>query len=391
MELESNLADLRALIFYSVLLLSLLIQCFIYIVTASHEIRQVLHYMLVDPPVAIVGISNWALDSSKMNRAVCLQRPEPSINDFMMTSREIIEGESSSQQLSAESEAPPEQDNDTPPPSQPLRRQNSFTVAPWLVSLARTFHELYTNQKAILSSHRDLIGMRDYYALLKHVRAGTSTGLGGGMGQLTLELLCEAVFRNFGAKPSSLAAILGNFVKSCLPDEWAGLEASIHTMGLTNSPQYIPRIKLIVDNLASASAAAASSGGGSSGSVRHLMILSSGGGDAALHLMFGRGVISEETADVLVGSRFKDDLHELHLIQQINQVRASVYYLQYNRGSQHSLYLCITCMSPLVVGQEDHGRRSNCGAAEPRCHLRILVRCPQPALRYSNRSRHWGE
>ena len=35
---------------------------------------KVLHSMLVDPPIAIVGVSNWALDSSKMNRAILLQR-----------------------------------------------------------------------------------------------------------------------------------------------------------------------------------------------------------------------------------------------------------------------------------------------------------------------------
>ena len=28
---------------------------------------KVLHYMLVDPPVAIVGLSNWVLDSSKVH------------------------------------------------------------------------------------------------------------------------------------------------------------------------------------------------------------------------------------------------------------------------------------------------------------------------------------
>ncbi len=27
---------------------------------------KVLHYMLVDPPIGIVGLSNWALDSSKV-------------------------------------------------------------------------------------------------------------------------------------------------------------------------------------------------------------------------------------------------------------------------------------------------------------------------------------
>ena len=46
--------------------------------------------MLLDPTIAIVGISNWALDSSKMNRAVCLQRPEPSEADIMLTGHRVF-------------------------------------------------------------------------------------------------------------------------------------------------------------------------------------------------------------------------------------------------------------------------------------------------------------
>ena len=45
---------------------------------------KVLHEVLVDSPVAIVGISNWALDPAKMNRAVCLRRPEPKENDLQV-------------------------------------------------------------------------------------------------------------------------------------------------------------------------------------------------------------------------------------------------------------------------------------------------------------------
>ena len=51
---------------------------------------KVLHGILVDPPIAIVGISNWALDAAKMNRAVCLQRPEPKASDLQATGEAIV-------------------------------------------------------------------------------------------------------------------------------------------------------------------------------------------------------------------------------------------------------------------------------------------------------------
>jgi len=46
---------------------------------------KVLHAILVDPPIAVVGLSNWLLDPAKMNRAICLQRTEPSEMEIQVT------------------------------------------------------------------------------------------------------------------------------------------------------------------------------------------------------------------------------------------------------------------------------------------------------------------
>ena len=43
-----------------------------------------------DLPYAVVGISNWALDSSKMNRAIVLSRPDPDKNDLEETANAIV-------------------------------------------------------------------------------------------------------------------------------------------------------------------------------------------------------------------------------------------------------------------------------------------------------------
>jgi hypothetical protein len=42
---------------------------------------------------------------------------------------------------------------------------------------------------------------------------------------------------------------------------------------------------------------------------------------SALPVMFGCGLLSEAEALVLIGSEFKDDMSELHLVQQINQIK----------------------------------------------------------------------
>jgi E3 ubiquitin-protein ligase RNF213 len=228
---------------------------------------KVLHYMLVNPPIAIVGLSNWALDSSKMNRAVCLQRPEPSAEDIMFTGQNIV-GTTCSDDGSA---------------SNSLGRSQ---FQPWLMSLARAFHALYSDQKRFFGPHsRNFIGMRDYYSLLKYLRDKVSTSIDP-------ETLALAVARNFGGRPDAMPSVLELFHKSCFNNS-------------VPCPPCPPALDLIQKNL-------------SSSSSRHLMILSAN--DAALQLLVGCNILDPSTTTVLVGSRFKDDLHELHIIQQINQV-----------------------------------------------------------------------
>jgi hypothetical protein len=51
---------------------------------------KVLHQILVNPPVAVVGVSNWTLDRAKMNRAILLSRPEPSVLDMRFTASKSL-------------------------------------------------------------------------------------------------------------------------------------------------------------------------------------------------------------------------------------------------------------------------------------------------------------
>jgi hypothetical protein len=48
----------------------------------SAQPLKILHGLLDQPDVSFVGISNWMLDSSKMNRAITLFRMLPSLNDL---------------------------------------------------------------------------------------------------------------------------------------------------------------------------------------------------------------------------------------------------------------------------------------------------------------------
>ena len=56
---------------------------------SPHNPLKVLHSLLEPPKVATVGISNWALDASKMNRVITLSRTDPEQKDLLDTAKSI--------------------------------------------------------------------------------------------------------------------------------------------------------------------------------------------------------------------------------------------------------------------------------------------------------------
>ena len=301
---------------------------------------KVLHYMLIDPPIAIVGISNWALDSSKMNRAICLQRPEPSESDIMLTGENIVSASNDAMLLSvaeAERQVAATATAAAAPPARGGKRKNAPAVSinipkkNWLGSLAKAYHYIYSNQRTVLNSTRDFIGMRDYYGLLSLLRMEK-------VDEIHPALLARAVARNFGGRPEALKKLLEVFHKECFINNNSTVDLKPPKPKRTKSaelkvadecPVSAPTTtQLIKENLDSAN-------------CRHLMVL--GRNENTLQLLFGCGLIDESSVSVLVGSRFKEDKQELYLIQQVNSVKQAmaagrVAVLMNNESIYESLY-----------------------------------------------------
>jgi hypothetical protein len=55
---------------------------------ASNPLK-VMHSLLEPPRVATVGLSNYCLDASKMNRVINLQRTEPGNEDLEQSAKSI--------------------------------------------------------------------------------------------------------------------------------------------------------------------------------------------------------------------------------------------------------------------------------------------------------------
>lgn len=288
---------------------------------------KVLHTILVDPPIAIVGLSNWVLDPAKMNRAVCLQRPDPTEDDMASTGSTIVRGDLSSGSDLAETGGKSTSRGAASGGTKGQERTETELKA-LLTPLAKAYHEVYTTQAG-----RDFIGMRDYYCLLKLLRRevmGGRNGKGEGEGGITATRLTHALCRSFGGKPALLNRILKVFhaqvslatgslptVTSTgtvyVPVLWHDAPAAerlkralkaAETL-LDNMPDKPTVPALIAESLADPTA-------------RHLMCLTHNG--SALALLFGTGLVSRDPkkTTVLEGSSFEDDVaSDYYLVSQV--------------------------------------------------------------------------
>ena len=133
----------------------------------SLVVVQVLHSLLEpdgEQQVAVVGISNWSLDAAKMNRAIHISQPDPSVTDLVATGEAILD-------------------------SYGMRKIYGGEQLIEMQWLAKVYHEYHEKQ-----SKPDFHGLRDFYSLIKSLRGDQKT-------KWTADDLKQAVWRNFGGSP----------------------------------------------------------------------------------------------------------------------------------------------------------------------------------------------
>lgn len=119
--------------------------------------------------IAIVGLSNWSLDPSIINKAVYLSRPPPSEPDLKETVRGIV---------------------------------SSIHLHSTLSSLARAYLQVYKTQEI-----PDFFALRDFYSLVKYINRKLTNSL-------TPNILRDGLVRNFGGRgPEEMKRILQIFFK----------------------------------------------------------------------------------------------------------------------------------------------------------------------------------
>jgi hypothetical protein len=153
---------------------------------SPHLPLKVLHKTLDEAKEneSVVGISNWSLDPAKMNRAVHLYRPAPTVEDLALTAEGMV---------------------------------RSATLKGYLQAIAQSFSGVYFNQELA-----DFWGMREFYSTVRSVnKCITSDGLSPTM-------IMNAILRNYGGRPNEMEGIIARFFEC-----------------LTMNPEGVPRASVV--------------------------------------------------------------------------------------------------------------------------------------------------
>ena len=105
---------------------------------SPHNPLKVMHSLLEPPEVATVGISNWSLDASKMNRVINLSRTEPSEEDLKQSAISIARD------------------------SSPVFKNR------YLLDLVK-WYVMYYKKQGSNTRNKNFHGLRDFYSMIKFI------------------------------------------------------------------------------------------------------------------------------------------------------------------------------------------------------------------------------
>lgn len=297
---------------------------------SKHNPLKVLHNLLEseENDVAVVGISNWALDAAKMNRAIHLSRPDPDAEDLYKTGQSIQDG------LFEKA------------PSLSARRVENHELR----SLAEAYHEYQGQQKK-----RNFHGLRDYYSLIKCLLRLEESNLSNwgspsdNFGHEQSILL--ALERNFGGMPSDMNSIQMIFLKH---------------LGRFEKKPHVPTsvLKLIQDNLQDRSA-------------RHLMLITNH--DSAISILEQSLRLHQKDPVIIFGSQFEEDQAEQYSYRILSRIilcmeSGRVLILKDLDHIYGSLYDMLN-QNYTIVGKKKNCRIALGAFSNPMCHVHDDFRC----------------
>ena len=303
---------------------------------------KVLHSLLepsesMFPDVAVVGISNWALDAAKMNRAIHLSRPEPDVEDLFETGKSLREAKIDKNGLGVSRTRSGHQFG-----------QGTYPDDKQLRCLAEAYQNYQVNQR-----YPNFHGLRDYYSLIKCI--STEPKYDASEIEFSEERtkgIQHALQRNFGGLPKDVNNFQSLFLE--------GLQIK-HLM---EESYHFPVAELICDNLHDKLA-------------RHLMIITNG--DSAIGILDHTLQSLHKEKITIFGSRFEEDLSEEYNYRILSRIilcmeRGCVLILRDLESIYGSLYDMLN-QNYTVVGGKRNCRVALGAFSNPMCQVHDGFRC----------------
>ena len=299
---------------------------------------KVLHSLLEpngrpQPDVAVVGISNWALDASKMNRAIHLSRPDMDEEELFQTGVSISESFIESKQSATHSSFATCR--------KPTLNKKALHV---LKDIAASYLK-YVDKLTFKNFH----GLRDYYSLVKFISRGFLVEVASMDAAEKDAIVFKGLQRNFGGLPAESATLLNMFQ----------IQANSTDLQATNVLQLME--ENIDDQLA-----------------RHLMCITSG--DSALGLV--ERLLADMNRDekvVIFGSQFEEDQTADYNYRILSRIilcmeQGFVLILKDLENIYGSLYDMLN-QNYTVIGKKKHCRVALGHYSNPICHVHDSFRC----------------
>ncbi|XP_023932493.1 E3 ubiquitin-protein ligase rnf213-alpha-like [Lingula anatina] len=289
---------------------------------SQHNPLKVLHSLLEPahgkfPDVAVVGISNWALDAAKMNRAIHLSRPDLDEKELYETALSISGSIAGAQ------------------PNEHLK------------TLAAAYHHYQKLQK-----HQNFHGLRDYYSLIKYVTASEGETVEDDWETVywneTPKRIKMGLLRNFGGLPSERNDIVNIFTEKL----GAGCKLNVNVDDLVRQN--------LKDKLA-----------------RHLMLITNG--DAAVGILERSLKKLDRECEVIFGSQFEEDQQEEYNYRILSRIilcmeRGVILILRDLENIYGSLYDMLN-QNYTIVGNKRNCRIALGAYSNPMCHVHQDFRC----------------
>lgn len=299
---------------------------------------KVLHNLLepdnkVTPNVSVVGISNWALDAAKMNRAIHLSRPEMDEKELHETAISITKSLTGKFDSSDAAAIEGSDKNEA--------RNMPEEIKQLLEKLAHAYW-LYNKKQHYKNFH----GLRDFYSLTKYI--GKEILLDKQTNKID-EVIIRGLLRNFGGLPNELRKLMLLHFQKCFETK--------------DSPD-IGVLELIRDNLLDKQS-------------RHLMLITNG--DSVLSVIEDAVKEMKRQHFIIFGSQFEEDLTDDYNYRILSRIllcmeQGYILILKDLENIYGSLYDMLN-QNYTIIGSKKNCRVALGPYSNPMCHVHEDFKC----------------